>query len=324
MTHRHFGVLLIVVVALAAACATVLDGRQAPTFLTRDNAAAVDDSWENQPDRHVSTPTSTRAAPRSGERARVLVVPPKSTVVDRQTLETLAGVIVVEVGQDASLDVVGTSEIERLAELEAERQSSGCDTAACLAELAGALGARYVVFGDVGALGELSVLTLNLFDSKTGTALKRVTMNGRGVEALAQQLPARARELMTPLAAEPAPSTKPAPKASVPFSFSFGGAPAAAPAAPAAQAPCSRQSDCSAGWCRDRGDGRKVCMHDGGAGAYCSNTGDCGSGLWCKDWGGGKRCMGNRAPAGSPCDSGLDCAGRCADRGDGLKVCMGN
>lgn len=41
----------------------------------------------------------------------------------------------------------------------------GCGDSSCLAEIAGAMGAEFVVFGDVGKLGETFVINLNLFDN---------------------------------------------------------------------------------------------------------------------------------------------------------------
>lgn len=57
---------------------------------------------------------------------------------------------------------------------------------------------------------------------------------------------------------------------------------------------CQSSIDCpgAGAFCKDRGDGLKVCMNDGARGDFCSSSVDCGGGLFCKD------------------------------RGDGLNVCM--
>jgi len=56
-----------------------------------------------------------------------------------------------------------------------------------------------------------------------------------------------------------------------------------APALSTAQWVCDNTLDCKGkGWCKDRGDGVKLCMKDGARGDYCTSTIDCGSGLWCK------------------------------------------
>ena len=56
---------------------------------------------------------------------------------------------------------------------------------------------------------------------------------------------------------------------------------------------CRGSLDCGpSSFCKDRGDGIRVCMGDGGPGANCRGSVDCGGGLFCKDPGDGIRvCM---------------------------------
>jgi hypothetical protein len=112
-----------------------------------------------------------------------------------------AGLIIVELSADKRLDVISAAEVRRLAELEGERQTIGCNDTSCLAELAGAMGARYVVFGDVGTLGSLVVMNLNLFDGATTQAISRVTVQSEGIGGLPAALPARIKVLAQPLIA---------------------------------------------------------------------------------------------------------------------------
>lgn len=49
------------------------------------------------------------------------------------------------------------------------------------------------------------------------------------------------------------------------------------------QMPCKYSYDCKPGFCKDRGDGVRICMNKGGRGDYCTNGTECGSGLFCKD-----------------------------------------
>lgn len=71
------------------------------------------------------------------------------------------------------LEVVSQADIRQMVDLEAEKQAMGCDTTSCLAEIAGAMGAAYVVFGRVGRLDERLFVQLNLFDSAKGRAVAR-------------------------------------------------------------------------------------------------------------------------------------------------------
>lgn len=55
---------------------------------------------------------------------------------------------------------------------------------------------------------------------------------------------------------------------------------------PGRQKDCRSTIDCTGrGFCKDRGDGRHVCMKDGGEGDFCTSTIDCGPRLFCKDRG---------------------------------------
>lgn len=137
---------------------------------------------------------------------RVLVLEPASEVVDKPTVNTIASLMLVELSKNPGLDVISASDVKRLAELEGEKQSMGCADSSCLAELAGAMGARYVVFGDVGKLGKLIILNLNLFDSAKATAVNRTTVQATGVEDLPAKLGPGVRELVAPLFGAPANS----------------------------------------------------------------------------------------------------------------------
>jgi|GEM_PF-554245 len=153
---------------------------------------------ERSPSPGAAAPTVAAAPP---ERQRVLVLQPSSAAFDAATVATIAGLIIVELSADKRLDVISAAEVRRLAELEGERQTIGCTDTSCLAELAGAMGARYVVFGDVGTLGSLVVMNLNLFDGATTQAISRVTVQSDGIGGLPAALPARIKVLAEPLVA---------------------------------------------------------------------------------------------------------------------------
>ncbi len=86
-------------------------------------------------------------------------------------------------------------------DLEASRSSIGCGDASCLAEIAGAMGASLVVFGDVGLLGSTYTITLNLFDSGAATALGRESVQTDRPASLGASLGPALRRLVEPDAA---------------------------------------------------------------------------------------------------------------------------
>jgi hypothetical protein len=88
------------------------------------------------------------------------------------------------------------------------------------------------------------------------------------------------------------------------------------------QITCDSSLDCEfSQFCKDRGDGVKLCMGDGAPGAYCVSSLDCTTGF-CKPRGDGfEVCMG-KGPPGAACQSSLDCAeGFCRDTGGLVKTC---
>lgn len=105
------------------------------------------------------------------------------------TLATLTSVVTVALGRHENLDVISSADVRRALELEGDKRSLGCDEqTSCLAEIAGAMGARLVVFGQVGDLeGEL-VLTLNLYDSQAASAVGRVLERAPDTRRLGTQL----------------------------------------------------------------------------------------------------------------------------------------
>ena len=130
------------------------------------------------------------------ERPRVLVLEPTGDVVDASTREAVASLVSIELAKYRGVDVVASSDVKKMAALEAEKQTMGCDDAgACLAELAGAMGARFVVFGDTAKLGTLTVVNLSLFDSQQARAVGRVSIQVKGLEELPDRIGPAVREL---------------------------------------------------------------------------------------------------------------------------------
>ena len=119
--------------------------------------------------------------------ALLLLLQTAMAAPDAATATLLTDVVSTSLAHDKRLDVVTTAELHQMLELEAQRQLVGCDATSCLGELAGATGARYVVFGNVGVLGDQLALTLQLFDSQTTTTAGRALVRGATVNDLADQ-----------------------------------------------------------------------------------------------------------------------------------------
>jgi hypothetical protein len=135
--------------------------------------------------------------------------------VDPSLVRTVAALVSADLATYRDLNVIAGADVKAMMELEGEKQQIGCGESSCLAELAGALGARLVVFGSVGVLGPKSVLHLNLFDSQTGQSVGRQFVEVDNPGELSRVLPGRLRLLLERFYVESGLVLPPAPPAAV-------------------------------------------------------------------------------------------------------------
>lgn len=133
-----------------------------------------------------------------------VAAPAHAAAIDAETVNTLSGLITASLSDQPTLDVLASSDVREVISLESDKQALGCESETdCLAEVAGAMGARLVVFGQLGRLGTLYVLTLNLFDSEKASAVSRVVVQADSIEAFPQKLGPAMKKLV---AVVPAPA----------------------------------------------------------------------------------------------------------------------
>ena len=141
-------------------------------------------------------PARAQANGADDHKLKVLVLDPTSSTVEPAVLTTVGSLLSVELAKIKQLDVITSSDVKKIAALEADKQSVGCEESSCLAELAGAMGARLVIFGDANKLGSLTVLNLNLFDSQKAQSVGRTSIQAKTVEELPGLLAPAVRELV--------------------------------------------------------------------------------------------------------------------------------
>jgi len=122
--------------------------------------------------------------------------------IEASVARTVTALVSSELSRYRDLNVIADADVKRMLELEGQRQQVGCGDASCLAELAGALGARLVVFGSIGRLGEKTIVTLNLFDSLRNESVGRQFVEVANVGAVSSQVPGRTRALLERFYAE--------------------------------------------------------------------------------------------------------------------------
>jgi TolB-like protein len=111
-----------------------------------------------------------------------------------------------EVAAKKLFEVVSSKDINTLMGVERQKAMMGCseDQSACLAELSGALGAKFVMSGTVAKLGDAYQLTLQTLDSGKAQPIGRSTKIAPDLAALQYTLPyAVAEATGTPMPAPP-------------------------------------------------------------------------------------------------------------------------
>jgi hypothetical protein len=126
----------------------------------------------------------------AGAVAQSATPPPSTALVTQLVTAGLA--------RDARLEVVTSGDVRKQLELEGEKQSAGCDegSSACLAEVASALGATLVVYGTLGEIDGLQILTLNLFDSTASAPINRVVVQDASLRGLTARIDGATQELV--------------------------------------------------------------------------------------------------------------------------------
>ncbi len=111
--------------------------------------------------------------------------------VEASLTAPLTEAITSEVQTRGYFDVLSSRDLQSLMGLERQRELLGCSDASksCMAEISGALGARFVMTGSLARLGDAWQLTLTALDSQKAQPLGRATRLARSLEALRTMLP---------------------------------------------------------------------------------------------------------------------------------------
>jgi hypothetical protein len=137
--------------------------------------------------------TDTAASPSPSPSPSSLIAPPPSPAVERPLLlvldvdaahlppvdrDGLGEALTLALTRRLDLDVQSMRALAARAQLGAEQQAAGCDTSSCLAEIANAMGARYVAYTRVARLGDNQLMRLDIFDSNTGRTVALASQQG--------------------------------------------------------------------------------------------------------------------------------------------------
>lgn len=200
---------LSVVLALAASLAPSARADEAPQTGFVDEAAAPSPVEPSPPSPSVPPPP-TESAPQAIQetqreaadaraRRKILILTPTAEASLASTADVVANLVAVKAASYPTLDVMTTTDVVRLMSLEADRQLLGCDDTSCAAEIADAMGANLVVFGDVSRLGSVLIVNLSLFDSDKAEPLGRVVVQSVDERTLPGELDSKIEGLLANL-----------------------------------------------------------------------------------------------------------------------------
>jgi len=157
------------------------------------------------------------------EKHKLLLLDLKATLIEEEVVGIITNMVSAELSNyEDSFEIITNSDMRQMVALEAEKQSMGCSNdSSCLAELAGAMGARFVMFGEVGKLGKNIIITFNLFDSQEAKAAGRAIVTINSLDVVPEKVPPAIAKLVKKYATKneavaaadpaPAPSTEASP-----------------------------------------------------------------------------------------------------------------
>lgn len=98
--------------------------------------------------------------------ASMAVLPLQARRVEPEIAAILDDLLITELTLKHGAQVIGSGDIEAMLNLEEQKDTLGCDEVTCAAQIAGALGAGYLVTGSLSRLGDSLIVQLSLIDSK--------------------------------------------------------------------------------------------------------------------------------------------------------------
>lgn len=120
-------------------------------------------------------PAATTAQPDDGRtRTVILGLQPRRGMDDKQLAAALTDVVQGVYSKDLGRIVIGRDDINRVLDLEADKQAMGCDSEKCLAEVGQALDARRIVTGSIDKIGDGFMVTMSEIDAKSLEPMARV------------------------------------------------------------------------------------------------------------------------------------------------------
>ena len=116
---------------------------------------------------------------------KLLVLDFRDDGVGDSAVRIIRDSLATHLSNDQRLEVLSTEDMQRALDVEAQKSAMGCSAdESCLAEIAGALGARLLFYGTVGKLGALYVVNVSLYDAVEQRSVGKETIEDAELSAL--------------------------------------------------------------------------------------------------------------------------------------------
>jgi hypothetical protein len=165
------------------------------------DAAKPDTSEGSGPGQADAAQKKLEGANQTDSGVTVLIMDLKPRNTDKDTAQIITDLVASALAKSRpDIAVLTRSDVQQAIDLEMQKQAAGCDDDSCLAEIAGALGARFVIFGSAGSLGKLRLVNLSVYDSVKATSVARKDVQADSLEALPPLINTAVEELFQGIA----------------------------------------------------------------------------------------------------------------------------
>jgi hypothetical protein len=137
--------------------------------------------------------------------------------VQEKTAQSIGDAVAAEMRRVPGVQLMTGEQLTAVVSVERQRELMGCQSEACMAEIAGALDVDRLVIGSAAKLGSSWILHLQLVDARKAVTLQQSDRRKKGgsIDDVLDELPGMARELLgagaTVTVASNAPPPSPAP-----------------------------------------------------------------------------------------------------------------
>ena len=126
---------------------------------------------------------------------RVFIRNFRSTVIDSVQCAGLTNYFSSELKAVVDWDIVTYEDVGAMLNQEMDKELLDCSDASCMQEIAGALGAPFVISGDITKLGSYYMVNISLLDIVGGTSKRKVSNKGKSVDEVLEMLTPLAKKL---------------------------------------------------------------------------------------------------------------------------------